>query len=86
MFNFFAELKERFVDIKDKVNPYQIIMMGDFLMYVEGIVSLMTMQKESIVFKVNGGVIIVSGKDLNIKDLTNNTLAITGKIFSWEKI
>ena len=60
--------------------------MGDFLMYIEGKLTLMTLSKENIVIKVLDGVIIVSGKDLTIKDLSKTTLAISGKIRSWEKV
>lgn len=86
MFNFFSELKNKYGELKEKINPYQIVMMGDFLMYVEGELSLMTLSKENIVFKVKGAVIIVSGINLTIKDITQNTLTITGKINAWEKV
>lgn len=86
MFNFFSELKERFVNIKNKIAPYQLVMMGDGLLYVEGNITLMTLGQENIVFKVDGGVIIVTGKNLSLKNLTTTTLAISGKIVSWEKV
>ena len=86
MFNFFSELKNKYGDIKNKINPYQIVMMGDYLMYIEGKITLMTLSKENIVLKVSDGVIIVTGKDLQVKDLTKNTLSICGKVKSWEKV
>ncbi len=86
MFNFFSELKERFIDVKSKIAPYQIVMIGDGLFYAEGNISLMTLCQENIVFKVDDGVIIVSGKNLELKNLTTTTLAISGKIISWEKV
>ncbi|MBR6663215.1 MAG: hypothetical protein IKL33_00145 [Alphaproteobacteria bacterium] len=86
MFNFFSELKAKFVDVKNKISPYQIVLMGDFLMYVEGNITLMTLAKENIVFKVDKDVVTVLGKNLTIKSLSTNTLAISGEICSWEKV
>ena len=86
MFNFFSEIKNKFKETMSKTSPYQIVTMGDFLMYVEGAINLMTLSKENIVFKVNGGVIVVSGENLSLKEITTNTLSIVGKIYRWEKI
>ena len=84
MFNFFSELKNKCTNLAKKIAPHQIVMVGDYLMYVEGKLNLMTLSAENIVFKVNGGVIIVKGKNLNLKDISENTLTIAGKICSWE--
>ena len=86
MFNFFSEITGKFADAKKRITPYQIVMVGDFLMYIEGKISLMTLGRENIVFKVADGVVIISGKDLTVKDISKTTLVICGKISSWEKI
>lgn len=86
MFNFFSELKEKCENLKDKISPYQIVMVGDFLFYLEGDLTLMTLTKENIVIKVKNGVIIITGENLSIKDLTSNTITILGKICMWERV
>ena len=86
MFNFFSEIKKGVSEIKGKISPYQLVMVGDNLLYVEGKINLMTLSQEVIVFKVDGGVIIVNGKNLGLKELTENTIKIFGKICSWEKV
>lgn len=86
MFNFFLELKNKCNELKGKISPYQLVMVGDSVLYVEGKIVLMTLAKDSIVFKVEGGVIIVNGKNLTLKDISENTITITGKICSWEKV
>lgn len=86
MFNFFSELKTKYLNVKQKISPFQIVMVGDYLMYIEGKLSLMTLSKENIVFKVEGGVIVVRGTDLSLKEISDNTTTISGKICSWEKV
>lgn len=86
MFNFFNEIKNGVKNLKDKIAPYQLVMIGDNLLYVEGKINLMTLSKETVVFKVDGGVIIVNGKELGLKELTLNTIKICGKICSWERV
>ena len=86
MFNFFNELKSKFKEIEGKVAPYQIVMLGNFLLYVEGFSSLMTYSDVSIVFKVKGGVITVEGKDLVIKEMSPSTITIKGIISRVESV
>lgn len=86
MFNFFDELKAKYDKCINKISPYQMVMMGDFLLYFEGELTIMTLTTESIVFKVKGGVCTVSGKGLQIKDITSNTLTIIGKIETVERV
>ena len=85
MFNFFSELKEKCKELKQKATPYQIVMVGDYILYVDGNLSLMTLTKDNIVFKVEDGVVIVSGKNLTLKDISSNAMTIIGKITSWER-
>ena len=78
--------ENKYKEIKSKISPYQIVTMGDFLMYIEGNLNIITISSQSIVLKVLDGVIIVSGKDLSIKDISINTITIVGNILSWEKV
>lgn len=86
MFNFFTELKNMCCEIKNKITPYQIVTMGDYLMYIEGELKLATLCEENVVIKVKDGMVVISGKNLTIKNMTQNTMTICGKISSWEKI
>ena len=82
MFNFFSELKNKCKELSNKINPYQIVMVGSHLMYVEGKITLMTVDLQNMVFKVNEDIITVKGKSLGLKDITENTLTIVSKISS----
>ena len=86
MFNFFSEIKEKCGNLADKVVPYKMVVLGGNSIYVEGNITLMTFAETSIVFKVPNNIIIVSGKCLQIKEITQNTLVICGSIVSWEKV
>lgn len=86
MFNFFNEIKSKFKGMQDVVLPYQSVMLGNFLLYVEGFSSLITYTKETIVFKVKSGVLTIFGKDLQIKEMSPSTITITGTISQVEYI
>ena len=86
MFNFFNEIKSKFKGMKDVILPYQSVMLGNFLLYIEGFSSLMTYTRQTIVFKVKGGVITVTGKDLLVKEMSPSTITITGTISQVECI
>ncbi|MCI7003049.1 MAG: YabP/YqfC family sporulation protein [Clostridia bacterium] len=72
--------------MKDVILPYQSVMLGNFLLYIEGFSSLMTYTRQTIVFKVKGGVITVTGKDLLVKEMSPSTITITGTISQVEYI
>ena len=86
MFNFFNEIKSKFKGMKDVMLPYQSVMLGNFLLYIEGFSSLMTYTRQTIVFKVKGGVITVTGKDLLVKEMSPSTITITRTISQVEYI
>lgn len=86
MFNFFNEIKSKFKGMKDVILPYQSVMLGNFLLYIEGFSSLMTYTRQTIVFKVKGGVITVTGKDLLVKEMSPSTITIIGTISQVEYI
>lgn len=86
MFNFFNEIKSKFKGMQDVVLPYQSVMLGNFLLYVEGFSSLITYTKKTIVFKVKSGVLTIFGKDLQIKEMSPSTITITGTISQVEYI
>ena len=86
MFNFFSELKNKYGNVISKINNYQMVMMGDNFLYVEGHLGLMTLSNEVVVFKIPKGVVTVTGEKLKIKDITDKTLSIVGNIKAVERV
>lgn len=86
MFNFFDSLKQKYQIIQSKISPEQSVMLGDYLLYVEGFASIITLSSEAVVFKVKTGVISVFGDNLSIKEITPNTITICGKIKQVERV
>lgn len=81
MFNFFGEVKESLKNSKDlNLSSYNIINISGKILYVEGHCGLVTLSKEIIAFKINGGRVVVEGEDMLLQELTENTLKISGKI------
>lgn len=86
MFNFFNEIKDKFKTLQSKSLPYQSVMIGNYLIYVEGFNSIILYAKESVVFKVKSGVLTVAGENLTIKEVTTSTITICGEIKSVEYV
>lgn len=84
MFNFFDEIKNKCKNVQEKIAPYQCVLIGSYLLYVEGFSALMTYTEKTIVFKVKGGIITVCGDNLSLKELSLNTITIQGKIVHLE--
>ena len=78
MINFLGELKKEFK--LPYVSDYNLINITGKALYVEGHTGLMTLSKELISFRVKKGVIVVEGCGLTLKELSENTLCIEGKI------
>lgn len=75
MFNFFGEIKK---DLK--VDEFHIINISNRILYVEGHRGIKTFTKSLVVFKVKNGSVEVEGEGLNLSELTENTLKISGEI------
>ena len=80
MFNFFDEIKNNFAAEPDTLQNYQLINISGKIVYVEGHLGLTQLSKDIITFKVKGGRITIEGENLNLAELTSNTLKICGKI------
>lgn len=80
MFNFFNELKSKIGQISNKISPYRLMEIGNYALYFEGDNCLFHLSDEEIVFKVLGGVITVKGENLLLKEISNDTVIIVGKI------
>lgn len=86
MFNFFNEIKDKFKTLQSKSMPYQSVMIGNYLIYVEGFSSLILYSNQTVVFKVKTGVLTVSGESLTIKEMSISTITICGEIKSVEYV
>lgn len=86
MFNFFNEIKDKFKTLQSKSLPYQSVMIGNYLIYVEGFSSLILYSNQSVVFKVKNGVLTISGESLIIKEMSISTITISGEIKSVEYV
>ncbi len=75
MFNFFGEIKK---DLK--VDEFHIINISNRILYVEGHRGIKTLTKSLVVFRVKNGSVEVEGEGLNLSELTENTLKISGEI------
>ena len=75
MFNFFGEIKK---DLK--VDEFHIINISNRILYVEGHRGIKMLTKSLVVFKVKNGSVGVEGEGLNLSELTENTLKISGEI------
>ena len=86
MFNFFDSLKQKYKILTNKITPEQCVMLGDYLLYVEGFSGIITFSETAIVFRVKSGVISVFGAELGIAEMSNNTITINGKIRQVERV
>lgn len=84
IFNYFGELKKQFNLPETVLNSYNIVNIGGHFVYVEGHLGLLTLSTEKISFKIKKGIVEVKGNEMFLKELTENTLAIQGKIYKIE--
>lgn len=84
IFNYLSELKKD-LNLPDTIfTSYNIINISGNLLYIEGHNGLISISTETIIFKIKKGKIEVNGKNLFLKILSENTLAIQGKIYKIE--
>lgn len=87
MFNFFGEIKQNLKDTnKLELDVFNLVNISGKILYAEGHLGLVTLSKELISFKVKRAVIMVSGKDLVLSELSENTLKICGQITKVEQV
>lgn len=81
MFNFFDEIKGNLKKIdRNILNSYNLINLSGKILYVEGHLGLTILTDSLIAFKVKKGRIEVSGSDLVLSELSQNTMKIEGNI------
>lgn len=86
MFNFLEEVKNGLKDNQITLETFNIINISGKLLYVEGHLGLIVLSKQLISFKVKKGVIMVEGEELNLAELNETTMKISGIIKKVEQI
>lgn len=85
MFNFFDELKNKIGKAdNDLYNDYNIVNLSGKLLYVEGHCGVTVITQESVAFRVKRGRVVIDGEGLLLKELTDNTMLLHGKIMKVE--
>ncbi|MBR5012442.1 MAG: YabP/YqfC family sporulation protein [Clostridia bacterium] len=84
IFNFFSELKEKCGVKLEQVVPYNIVNIGGEIVYIEGHKGLLKLSSETISCKLRSGYVEVKGNNMFLKELTENTILIRGKIYKTE--
>ena len=79
MFNFLEEIKKK--ASKGKViSDYNILVISGCLVYVEGHIGVTVILPQLVAFKVKGSRYEIAGKNLSIRELTENTFTVEGEI------
>ncbi len=86
MFNFFDGLKKEFKLNKEDFGRFNVVLVSNNFLYIEGHKGLLRLAQDNVSFKVKGGAVIIKGSELSLKELTLNTVAISGKILSFEVV
>ena len=87
MFNFFKEIKENLVHVKDlDLVGFKIINLSGKFLYIEGHLGLLNLSRENVSVKIKHGAICVDGQGLILEELSENTLKISGKITKVEQV
>lgn len=86
MFNFFESLKKEFKLKRESFGRFNLVLVSNNFLYVEGHKGLLNLTEENVSFKVKGGALVVRGSGIFLKELTPNTVAIGGKISSFEVV
>lgn len=84
MFSFFESLKKEFNLPKQMLGVFQVVMISQEFMYIEGHKGILKMSEDNMTFRVKNGVLVVLGQNLILKELTSTTVAIMGKIKQFE--
>lgn len=83
MFNFFDEIKKK--SENNLLNEFNIVNISGKMLYAEGHLGLTVLSENMIAFKIKSGRFVVEGEGLFLKELTDNTLLIKGKIIKTEQ-
>ena len=84
MFNFFKEISEKIDLDHDLINEFNIVNMSGKALYVEGHKGVTLISSETVAFKIKRGRVVVEGDKLTLKELSQNTILLQGKIKKME--
>ena len=79
MFNFFQEIRKD-LKLPKLDNEFTFVNINGKALYVEGQKGLLLLSEEKIMLKVNKKILVVYGRNLKIKEMTKETLSLTGEI------
>lgn len=84
-FNFFSELKSKCNWSENIVSPYNIVNIGGKIVYIEGQTGLLVLSSDTISCKLQSNKRVeVKGANMLVRELTNSTIIIEGKIYKIE--
>lgn len=84
MFNFFDEIKNKFVGNGDILTDFNIINMSGKILYIEGHCGVVTINSNLVIIKIKKGRVVIDGENFVLKELSENTLLLQGKIIKME--
>lgn len=84
IFNYFEEIINKCKLPITEINNYNIVNISGKIVYIEGQRGLLKLSSETISCKLKKGFVEIKGTNLFIKELTNSTLLIQGKIYKIE--
>ena len=84
MFNFFNELIGDYGLEISHANKFNLINLSNKLIYIEGHQGVISIAQNIVTVRVKKGVIVISGNNLKIRQITSNTLSVSGEIKSIE--
>ena len=85
MFNHFQEIKKN-LKLPNFNEEFLLVNINGKALYVEGQKGLLFLSEEKIMFKVNKKIVVVYGKNLKIKEMTKETISLTGEIEKTEVV
>lgn len=80
MFNFFKEIAQKIDVEQDLINEFNIVNMSGKAVYIEGHKGVTLISSEMISFKIKNGRVVIEGDKLSLKELSQNTILLQGKI------
>lgn len=66
--------------VEEVLSGFRVVFLSGRALYIEGIVKIITLDKESMVFKLKKGCIKIVGHNMTIKDLNIGSVMVVGSI------
>lgn len=84
MFHFFSSLQKEFKLPKEIFGVYNVVLISGNFLYLEGHKGILKLSDDNITFRVKGGIVVILGTNLIVKELTVSTASVIGNIKSFE--